>query len=84
MGVSGLLLWVTRVNPGDMTRQVLWTSLAGMVVWLHLVVTYGLLKHELQYEIRTDRDAAVAGGSNAGIYLIFRILNPSAQHRNWA
>jgi hypothetical protein len=22
--------------------------------------------------------------STAGIYLIFRVLNPSAQHRNWA
>jgi len=22
--------------------------------------------------------------SNAGIYLIFRVLNPSVQHRNWA
>ena len=25
-----------------------------------------------------------AGDSSAGIYLIFRVLNPSVQHRNWA
>jgi len=46
MIVSGFLLWLTHVNPDGLARHVLWTSLAGMLVWAHLLVTYVLFKHE--------------------------------------
>lgn len=64
MFVSGLLLWVTRVNPNNMTRHVLWTSLAGILVWLHLLVTYGLLKYESRYRTGTDGNEAAASERN--------------------
>lgn len=69
--VGGLLLWITFAYPEDVSRHVFWTCLAGILVWLHLIVTYSLLKREAHCEgsagggggeISQDAEAAVLGG----------------------
>jgi regulator of protease activity HflC (stomatin/prohibitin superfamily) len=74
--ISGILFWLTRAHPDGIARHVLWTSLAGGVVWLHLLVTYSFFKLELQQAVKVDTDADADSNAAAGkldrIHLLHR------------
>ena len=49
--------------------------------------TYGKKSWGVRSGFKTFNQVQSQGGprdSNAGIYIIFQVLNPSVQHRNWA
>ncbi len=54
---------LTRIYPNPVIRPVFWTSSAGIFIWLHLILTYALLKHEAHCDIRLDRNEPEAGES---------------------
>ncbi len=73
LSLSGLAAWLTNINTYDINRQLLWISFAGVLIWLHLLVTYLLLRYEARNNIRShanDTDAAepicTDGGKNPG------------------
>ncbi len=65
--VAGLLVCLSRVYPQSMAGHVVWSAFAGVLVWLHLLVTYTLLTREAKYQFLVDtQEAVVDGGTGAG------------------
>lgn len=44
--IAGLLIWASRRPAGDAAVYGLWSVLAGIPIWLHLMVTFLIARHE--------------------------------------
>ncbi len=56
--ISALFIWLKQIYPNDLIQHVFWTSIAGNVIWLHLLLSYLLLWQEARYHFCLDNNEA--------------------------
>lgn len=54
MILMGILVWLVRGASVGNASHILWAACTGLIVWIHLIVTYLLLKRETDHSDQTD------------------------------
>ncbi|BBO86113.1 hypothetical protein DSCO28_66790 [Desulfosarcina ovata subsp. sediminis] len=62
--LTGLLVWISRMDPGTTAWHALWPCLTGVIAWTYLLLSYWLLAHESRHATAPGENRPLAPGND--------------------